>query len=311
MPGRWATLKPNRSSTSLKGITVIEAPIDRDPCPACESNQLQPVKMYNNYLLLKCSECSFIYTEKRLIPADDYEDAYDAAGMYAFMVRAAQKTATGEWGVKKLWWFKRLALRWIRTIEATSLMDIGCGPGTFMLIAQRLGLTVEGIEPTRAAAETARSLDLRVHCGYVEEYVANGGDRTFDIVTCFEVLEHVPDPVGTLTCTHDLVDANGHLILSVPNVDDPYMLEQPFPQSIPPIHINFFSRKSMAAVLHKSGFVIERVFTLPIPTGTVSRVYGKTGLLIRLPYLVMLRLLGKADGSSLVVMARKNTTGSV
>lgn len=176
-----------------------------------------------------------------------------------------------------------------------------------MIVAGRLGLNVEGIEPTRPAAEAATNLQLKVFCGFVEEYVARSS-RTFDAVTCFEVLEHVPDPVAMLTCMRKLVEPDGHLILSVPNVDDPYMLEQPFPQSMPPIHINFFNKKSLAAALDRAGFAIERVFTLPIPTGTVSRVYGAKGLILRLPYLAMLRLLGKADGSSLVVMARKNAT---
>ncbi len=277
-------------------------------CPVCESARQQPLKDYNNYLLLECSDCSFVYTEERVIEASNYEEAYDDTGMYAFMIRAAQKTASGEWGARQLWWFKRFALRWIKRVGARSLMDVGCGPGTFMIVAERLGLAVEGIEPTRSAAEAAKGLKLKVFCGFVEEYVANGA-HTFDAVTCFEVLEHVPDPVKMLQCMRELVDANGHLILSVPNVDDPYMLEQPFPQSMPPIHINFFNRKSLAAALLRAGFVVEKVFTLPIPTGTVSRVYGNRGLLLRLPYLAMLRLLGKADGSTLVVMARKNTVG--
>ena len=153
-------------------------------------------------------------------------------------------------------------------------------------------------------------LNLDVFCGFVEDYVSSH-TRTFDVVTCFEVLEHVPDPVATLTCMETLVGADGHLVISVPNVDDPYMLEQPFPQSMPPIHISFFNRKSMTAALTKAGFDIERVFTLPIPTGTVSRVYGKKGLILRLPYLAILRVLGKADGSSLVMMAKKKANGLV
>ncbi len=279
-------------------------------CPICESTQQQPLKEYNGYLLLKCSDCTFVYTEQRIIATSNYEEAYDDAGMYAFMIRAAQKTATGEWGARQLWWFKRMALRWIEKAGAKSLIDIGCGPGTFMIVARRLGLDVEGIEPTRPAAETAKSLELKVYCGFVEEYVSNNS-RTFDVVTCFEVLEHVSDPVAMLRCMEKLVDSEGRLILSVPNVDDPYMLEQPFPQSMPPIHINFFNKTSLAAALLRAGFVVEKAFTLPIPTGTVSRVYGGMGLMLRLPYLAILRLLGKADGSSLVVMARKKAIGLV
>jgi SAM-dependent methyltransferase len=154
----------------------------------------------------------------------------------------------------------------------------------------------------------ARSLGVDVFCGYVKDFAAESRG-TFGAIVCFEVIEHVPDPVGMLDEMHALLAPGGFLIVSVPNAGDPYCLKQDWSSSMPPVHINFFNRTSLAAALCRAGFAVRKMRSPPIPTTSVRNLYGTAGLLLRAPWLLGLRLLGRSDGSGLVALARKPQVG--
>src|SRR5690606_129528 len=118
-------------------VDVLSTEASNTACPVCDSHQQTPLMHYNGFPLMRCPTCSFVYTEERVIPEQYYEAAYKRAGMYDFMLRAADQTVEGKLDARHLWWFKRLALRWIRQLGASTLMDVGCGPGTFLIIARQ------------------------------------------------------------------------------------------------------------------------------------------------------------------------------
>ena len=112
------------------------------------------------------------------------------------------------------------------------------------------------------------------------------------------------DPLLFLSTAKSLLKTNGLLFLSVPNLDDPYCLQQQITPAMPPIHINFFARKSLGALLQRSGFAIQRAYSLPIPSSSVRNIYGWGGFVMMLPYLAFARGIGKADGTTLLTMAK-------
>src|SRR2546430_17506428 len=73
-------------------------------------------------------------------------------------------------------------------------LDVGCGSGASLGVAQALGWRVAGIEMDTAAAEKARRFTEEIYVGDVRS--APFGRASFDVVTAFHVLEHVPDPVA-------------------------------------------------------------------------------------------------------------------
>lgn len=273
-------------------------------CPACGFNDTIDDRVYNGYLLKKCSRCSFIFTAERSFSTNQYEDIYSSVTAYQRMIHDAEQTHRDEKGFRDLWWFKRKALNWIGTgVRNRRLLDIGSGPGTLLMVAHRVyDCEVQGIEPATAAAAVANDYGVPTYCGTVQEYADIHAEK-FDAITSFEVLEHVADPLSFLKATRRLLNRDGILILSMPNLDDPYCLQQQITPAMPPIHINFFSRGSLRALLERGGFTMKRAFTLPIPTSSVRNVHGTTGFLIRLPYLMVGRIVGRADGTTLLAMA--------
>ena len=273
-------------------------------CPLCSSDSQEPMEPFNSYEMARCLDCSFVYTRLRKISREQYEEVYAGEADYREMVEIAEKTASGKLGRGQLRWFKRKALRWIEAERSGDrLVDVGTGPGTFLLVAKRLGLSVKGVEPTKLAADTASGLGVEMFNGVIEDFAASDTEK-FDVVTSFEVMEHVPDVLSMLAAIRSILKPGGIFVFSVPNLDDPYCLRQTIAPNIPPIHINFFRRQSMKIALEKTGFSVERFATRPIPAASVRNDYGLPGLIWRAPFLALLSLVGKSDGNTLLGMAR-------
>lgn len=274
-------------------------------CPVCGVSNQRTGKVYNTWQLSECPGCGFTYTAVRKMPEGLYQDEYEQDGAYLLMLDAARRTAAGEWGFRQLWWFKRLGLKWLeRATNGRRLVEIGCGPGTFLMVAKSRGWDVTGVEPAALAAKQAAELGLAVTHGYVEPFAA-ANTRPFDAAVLFEVLEHVPDPVAVLRAIRSLVAPGGVFVMSVPNLDDPYCLKQQIRSAMPPVHINFFNRRSLRKALESAGFEIVRFMTLPIPSASVRNIHGKGGFVLRAPFLCVASLLGKADGTTLLTIARR------
>jgi 2-polyprenyl-3-methyl-5-hydroxy-6-metoxy-1,4-benzoquinol methylase len=281
------------SSTSIQVI-----------CPACGSENTGHHSTYNGHALKRCNVCSFVFTAERNFQSGQYDDVYSGVTAYQMMIEDARLTQAGAKGFRHLWWFKKMALKWLRALVPNGrLLDLGSGPGTLLMVARRdFGYQVQGVEPASNAAAIANSYGVPTYCGTVEEFQSRHPNK-FDAITSFEVLEHVPDPLSFIRAARKLLKQDGLLILSVPNLDDPYCLKQQITPTMPPIHINFFSRKSIERLLSRSGFTIRRTYTLPIPTSSVRNIYGRIGFLMRLPYLAVSKLIGNQDGTTLLVMA--------
>jgi SAM-dependent methyltransferase len=273
-------------------------------CPLCGSESQSGLAPFNGYDMSECQACSFVYTPLREIPREQYEAVYADEPDYQLMVNDAVKTAAGEKGLRQLSWFKRKAIEWLEgEASGRRLLEVGSGPGTFLLVAKRRGWDVKGVEPTQLAADKASSLGVETFNGLIEDFAATEPEK-FDAVVSFEVIEHVPDVLRMLRAIRSVLKPGGVFVFSVPNLDDPYTLRQTIPPNLPPLHINFFRRQSMSTALKNAGFSSERYATLPIPTSGVRNDHGLLGLILRAPMLAAMSLVGKADGTTLLGMAR-------
>jgi len=112
-------------------------------------------------------------------------------------------------------WMRRL--KRLHQIRPTgSLLDIGAGIGQFLHYAMNMYFPVAGTEVSESAIRIARQrYELELLKGTVEEI--EWGERKFDIITLFHVLEHVPDPLETVLSCRKLLNPNGILLITVPN----------------------------------------------------------------------------------------------
>jgi 2-polyprenyl-6-hydroxyphenyl methylase/3-demethylubiquinone-9 3-methyltransferase len=101
-------------------------------------------------------------------------------------------------------------------------LDVGCGGGLLAEGMARRGARVTGIDLAPAALEVARlhALEAGIDVDYREvtvEALAATDPGAFDLVTCLEMLEHVPDPAGVLQAIARLVRPGGDVVCSTIN----------------------------------------------------------------------------------------------
>lgn len=142
-------------------------------------------------------------------------------------------------------------------IKATKLIDVGAGFGIFLDEWCRLnpGTDAIAIEPSSSMAEKCRMSGLTV----VEDIVENVHDHknSADLVVCFEVLEHVYDPLGFITSLKQLTRPGGYVFISTLGIDgfDLQLLWEKSEQIAPPHHLNFLSLDGFAKLFARAGLV--------------------------------------------------------
>ena len=108
-------------------------------------------------------------------------------------------------------------LDWLsRYIKKGKILDVGCGNGEFILKAGERGFEVYGLEVSTAAAEAVRSLTGAVIFTDDPEQLHRSGLQ-FDLVTMWDVIEHVIDPHRFIGTCVSLLAENGLIVVSTPN----------------------------------------------------------------------------------------------
>lgn len=103
-----------------------------------------------------------------------------------------------------------------------TLIDVGCGGGILAENMAKQGAKVTGIDMAAESLEVAKlhGLESGVKVDYQQitaEQMADSHEQQFDIVTCLEMLEHVPDPASIVNACANMVKPGGHVFFSTLN----------------------------------------------------------------------------------------------
>jgi len=138
--------------------------------------------------------------------------------------------------------------------SGTNLLDVGCGEGFFLFDASKMGYIVRGVELSQDAAEYARrefSLDVEAKSFEEVEFP----ESYFDVVTLWQVLEHVPYPLIILKKVHRILKPGGVVAVATPNFGG--ILAKTLRKrwwNIRELHINQFTADTLKNMLGSAGF---------------------------------------------------------
>lgn len=112
---------------------------------------------------------------------------------------------------------------WIPAAEGDWL-DLGCGQGALMLLAQSYGYSVRGVDISEEMVAQARLRGLSVICGDVLDYLNETPDGSLGVVTAFDIIEHFPKQQGfQILCEiRRVLCLGGTCILKLPNAGSPW-----------------------------------------------------------------------------------------
>jgi len=141
------------------------------------------------------------------------------------------------------------------------LLDIGCSTGLFLNKLQQSKLwEVWGVETSEYSVKIAREqYHLNVFHGELSE--GNFQNGFFDVVTLWDVLEHLPDPISTLSEVSRITKPHSFLVLRVPNFDslDAKLFRSTWEGIDLPRHYYVFSRNNINWLLNRNGYEVNKV----------------------------------------------------
>jgi 2-polyprenyl-3-methyl-5-hydroxy-6-metoxy-1,4-benzoquinol methylase len=239
------------------------------PCPLCGGSAGIVVGEKGRFGMpvrnLSCETCATVYITPR--PSAEamteyYRSTYRKHyGGVGYTDSTGKAVSPGEPGYEQvlLQWHQQQAQNAIRLTlpqAGESVLEIGCRHGkTLSLMRQLCGVAPFGVEPGENEAEQARADGIDCFTGALEAFDA--GERRFDHVQWFHVLEHVHQPLEALLKLRSMLKPNGTLLVEVPNVYQPYgLLEENFFQNV---HLVSYSASTLPALLRRAGFIVTNV----------------------------------------------------
>ena len=206
-----------------------------------ESIYMLPGTKYGRHV--KCRNCQLIYVNPIEKESKINEDYSERKSIDASIIRESRLRATKS-QVELIKRYKK----------GTNLLDIGCGEGFFLFSAFKAGYSAKGVELSQdAAAYAKREFGLDIEAGAFEEL--QFPQDYFDVVTLWQVLEHVPYPLALLKEAHKILKPGGALVASTPNIEGiPAKIFRRRWWNVRRLHLNQFTTKTLKDILMNAGF---------------------------------------------------------
>lgn len=269
-PPRLAGPTPSDPESSEPAAGLVAGAAGSPACDFCGQNVPSPYLTLRDLLLglpgefrlVRCSACGLLY----LNPRPSWEEL---VSYYPPEYESHVVTAGIGWRAAFEQWARDLGPRHrvnavVRRRASGSLLDVGCATGLFLdALRRRGGWRVKGVEPVESAAEQARQrLGLDVFGGTLPE--ARFPAESFDVVTMWDVLEHVESPAAYLRECWRVLAPGGWLVIKVPDVGsaEAAMFGDCWLGYDAPRHLFGFRREILARQLVRTGFRAPEVVIL-------------------------------------------------
>lgn len=242
------------------------------PCLVCKNISDSVVEHFGNFRFVRCPDCTLEFCDPLKYDRGSYDRAYKGndADFYvpasSWLSQARNNLPESKW---MLFAAQQNALKWIESnFPFASILDIGCGSGWFLARARQMGFRVKGVEVGSLPVELLKQKGFEVECGSLEAIPDNWQP---DVITLFEVLEHLPDPAGFLKKIRERFQSS-IFILSVPS---PRRWTKGGKHrdvaDYPPNHLTRWNTESLQRVLSRAGYSkIEVSYPKPSTLETAS-----------------------------------------
>ena len=231
-----------------------QTPIIVDKCPLCGSTHYIIAKEYSIKSLIErwTKQYSFVpfadcYKDKileRRICTNCGMNFYnytipDTAEFYEKLGKLHNLYAKNKWDYDE-------AVKIVKKYKPQSLMDIGCGYGYFLEKIKNAVPNIAGSEFNPAAINVCKSKNIKLYTTNLREV-----PEKFDLITAFQVLEHVKDTKDFIENCLNLLNDNGHLLFVTPNPDGELIKYNPGILELPPHHCCDISKETYEYIAEK------------------------------------------------------------
>jgi 2-polyprenyl-3-methyl-5-hydroxy-6-metoxy-1,4-benzoquinol methylase len=211
-----------------------------------------------------CGECKSVYLGK-------YSEIFDDQ-LYAYYAKYAGKTKNQVYNpLTKNSYFQVLKL--LNSYGGgKTILDVGCGNGAFLDAAMEQGYDIKGIELSQSAIDIANRFNLPVK--KIDFFSTEIESSSFDILTMFEVIEHLPEPVLFLQRAEHVVKRGGLIYITTPNYNslDRRILDKNW-SVFHREHLTYFTPATLIkAVERNTGFEVLYIETRNVSEQLIGRL---------------------------------------
>lgn len=229
-------------------------------CLFCDSQHVKAIQNVKSphfdfvYTLHQCHDCLSAFFNL-------HQHQVDLEPFYAEIAGTKAEIYEVPFRLSRYWQHETQVIRKFADSSPRSVLDVGCRTGDFLMHWPSDIIRV-GVELSERSARVARSRGLEIHQDYLEKVKF---DRSFDVVTCYAVIEHLENPSIFIAKLSQLVNPGGVLAVMIPSRE---CLKRTLIDAVgkrwhmycPPQHLNFASRKHLDKVLGDGGFVLQQRF---------------------------------------------------
>jgi 2-polyprenyl-3-methyl-5-hydroxy-6-metoxy-1,4-benzoquinol methylase len=248
-------------------------------CTTCGSSAIGGYLRSDIGAILQCKSCKsvFISPEQQDTKAESLysQDYFTEREGYFFHDGVAD--GSGQESAHVADFRAGLALIEAQKLPSRSLLDVGCATGSFLSLAKANGWQCRGVEVSAFAAAQARErTGCEIFCGKLED--APFGSGSFDAITMWDLLEHLPDPLQGLEKARQLLKPSGLLLVNTPNENS--LLRQmarliyrgsggfittPVNRLYHRYHLHYFAAEPLGTLFRRAGFEVVEMAIKPIP----------------------------------------------
>jgi ubiquinone/menaquinone biosynthesis C-methylase UbiE len=248
-------------------------PVESDRlCPDCGSLNRVTKFIEPPFRIVKCCNCALVYLGN---PSDDgliYEEYYGSHEPDGRKYRANSDDPS----LAELYAINMERIVRLKKMKPVGkLLDVGCGRGNFLKIAQDHGFNVQGIDISKSAIEYARKhFGVNADDSTLDDLVST--DARFDVITLWHVLEHLVEPFNYLLQVRSLLKDEGICIVEVPNLNSLKFQTARHKWkggNHPLYHRTFFTVSTLRRALLKTGFQSVRRLRLSYRLPGRNRIY--------------------------------------
>lgn len=210
-------------------------------CLLCASPALSPLPRYKKYFLVRCSSCSFVFSSR--IPTGD-----ELAANYASYPRLEYISPV------TISRYHRLLQQFEPFRQSGNILDVGCGNGHFLAEAAKKGWQVFGTEYDHRAVAICQSKGITMYKGSLD---SNAFPLAFfDVVSSFEVIEHINNPLEEISHVSRLLRQGGLFYITTPNFNSlsRFLLKDKWRIIEYPEHLSYYSPSTLNFLLSNNGF---------------------------------------------------------
>ena len=229
-------------------------------CPVCRAaGPKRFVRTWKEYRLYDCPNCGIGFCLPFKNPGPEYYAQFE--DLYPHEAQETTDAMTEEYDA---------CLRALGAGGGRRLLDVGCGGGGFLFRAREQGFRVAGVDfdETRLALVRSELGIEDVHVGSIHTFASAHPDERFDVVTMFEVLEHLDEPASWLDTARGLLKPGGRLFIGVPNrrrTFDPFQGPGMDQLDNPPNHLTRWDAHSLRRFVEAQGLAVSMIRPLGVP----------------------------------------------